>query len=129
MVDIQERIKIINGYIEQDTLPSLMLAALESRLTIEAICYDRFKQNHAYLSEKDLKDWKPKRVVEQVSNEVTPLANDEFTLSFAIGDPNQPPPKTKEDFEKQDFKVIGTQKKIDLSKANRLWQAESPLLL
>ncbi|MCE7604563.1 hypothetical protein [Vibrio fluvialis] len=129
MIDIKERVKIINSYLEQDTQPFLLLAALESRLTIEAICYDRFKQNHSYLSERDLKAWNPADVVEQVSNEVSSYANDEFTLSIAMHDPNSPMPESKEDFEKLDFKVVGKQAKINLSKAKRLWNALSNVAL
>jgi hypothetical protein len=38
---------------------SLTYAALEARLAIERICYERLKISHDYISADDLRTWKP----------------------------------------------------------------------
>lgn len=62
MLDIAKRIELINALLEQDTEQSLTYAALECRLTLEYLCYERFKlylSYLSYLSQNDLKTGSP----------------------------------------------------------------------
>ncbi|KZN15191.1 hypothetical protein OA79_03080 [Marinomonas sp. TW1] len=70
MLNIARRIEIIRSLVADNTVQSLTYAALETRLTLEGICYERFKLYYPYTSEKDLKHWKPSSVVRQVANEI-----------------------------------------------------------
>ncbi|MCR9569880.1 hypothetical protein NB524_05825 [Vibrio alginolyticus] len=125
MIDLKKRIDIINGHLDQDTEASLLLAALEARLTIESICYDRFKQNHHYMSESDLKKWNPADIVAQVANEVSSTVNEDITLRIAKHKIDYSKPKNSQNFDKENPIVIGNQSKIKLSKAKRIWNALS----
>jgi len=83
MLDIQKRIGVIERLLQEDTDQSLTYAALECRLTLEYLCYERFKLTYSYLSQDDLKNWVPKDVVKQVSEDVDDDIDKEFTLSIS----------------------------------------------
>jgi hypothetical protein len=70
MLDIPKRIALIDSLIEEDTERSLTYAALECRLALEYLCYERFKLVYSYLSPHDLKNWRPKYVVKQISDDM-----------------------------------------------------------
>ncbi|MBY8036397.1 hypothetical protein KW477_00275 [Vibrio fluvialis] len=129
MVDIKARINSIKKHLEENTETSLLLAALEARLTIEMICYDRFKQNDDYISQADLVKWNPGDIVAQVANEVSSSVNEAFTLRIARYNPGDPKPENPDDFDKQNPIVVGKQSKIKLSEAKSIWNALSRVAL
>ncbi|UTV98271.1 hypothetical protein KDW99_13465 [Marinomonas rhizomae] len=56
MQNLKEKIKIIDKLILDDTPQSLVYAALECRLAIELICYERLKVSIGKMSKNDV-DW------------------------------------------------------------------------
>ena len=70
MLNIKKRIGLIEKLSKEDTEQSLTYAALECRLTLEYLCYERFKLTYAYLSLNDLNCWQPRDVVKQVSEDI-----------------------------------------------------------
>jgi hypothetical protein len=46
MIDIREIVSVIEKLLAEDTPQSVTYAALECRLAIEKICYDRLKVNY-----------------------------------------------------------------------------------
>lgn len=129
VLDLSKKIAEIEKLLDEGSDASITYAALESRLTIEYICYERFKLFHSYLSPKDIEKWPPKHIVKQVSEDVSDIINDEVTVSVALVGEKTNELTTQDDYEKLDYKVLGTQKSVDLSKAHKLWNSLSGLAL
>lgn len=128
VLDLSRKIAEIEKLLEEGSDASVTYAALECRLTIEYICYERFKLFHSYLSPKDMERWQPKHIVKQVSD-ISDIINDEVTVSIASRGDELSELVTQEDYEKLDYKTLGTQKSVDLSKAHKLWNSLSGLAL
>lgn len=121
VLDISKRIAVINALVEEDTAQSLTYAALECRLTLEYLCYERFKLSYSYLSSDDLKNWQPKHVVKQVSEDIDENINKGFTLSISSHSLDDKLPETKEDYESLEYTLLGQQSELNLNKVHSLW--------
>jgi hypothetical protein len=129
VLDIPKRIKLISSLLEQDTEQSLTYAALESRLTLEYLCYERFRLYFSYLSESDLKNWQPKHIIRQISDEVNDNVSREFSISISGEKINDRLPETKEEFESIKYTPLGNQSELKLSKLHKLWNGVSNVAL
>ncbi|MBE3671238.1 hypothetical protein BOO25_20135 [Vibrio navarrensis] len=129
MLDLNKKIAEIESLLEEGSDASITYAALECRLTIEYICYERFKLFRSYLSPKDIEKWQPKHIVKQVSEDVSDVINHEVIISVASLDGEINELVSQEDYEKLDYKILGTQKSVNLSIAHKLWNSLSGLAL
>ncbi|WP_287603265.1 hypothetical protein [Thiothrix sp.] len=129
MLDIPKRIKLINSLLEQDTEQSLTYAALECRLTLEYLCYERFKLYFSYLSESDLKNWQPKHIIKQISDEIDENVSKEFSISVSSEKIDGRLPETKEEFESIKYTPLGTQSELKFNKLHQLWNGLSNVAL
>lgn len=129
MLDIPKRIETINSLLEQDAEQSLTYAALECRLTLEYLCYERFKLYFSYLSESDLKNWQPKHIIKQISEEIDDNISKEFSISISAEKIDGRLPDTKEEFESITYTLLGTQSELKLSKLHQLWHGVSSVAL
>ncbi|XPF93647.1 hypothetical protein ACM9HF_16720 [Colwellia sp. RE-S-Sl-9] len=129
MLNIAKRIQIIESLVLEDTAQSLTYAALESRLTIEFIFYERFKLSHSHLSSEDLKDWRPKNILKQVLEEINENVDKGFTVSISKDPILGKHPSTKEEYESIEYVPLGEQSAINLNLLNRFWQSFSGLAL
>ena len=129
MLDLKNQINVIENLIEENTIESLTYAALQCRLTIEAICYDRLKISYDFLAYDDLRKWLPRDVIKQVVAEANEMADQEFSLAFAPHKEGEKSPETVEDFEALDFISLGKQSKINANKLGSLWNALSNVAL
>lgn len=114
----------------QNTDASLTYAALECRLAIERICYERLRLAHDYISHDDLKKWQPRDIVNILIREVDDKTAETLTLSVA----KEPVPKnsakpTLEDYQAMEFLPIGTQIGFNPNRLGRLWNALANLAL
>lgn len=123
MLNIQKRIELIEKLSNEDTNQSLTYAALECRLTLEYLCYERFKLTYAYLSLNDLKNWQPRHVVKQVSEDIDSNIDKEFILSISTESTEGKSLKTKEDYESLEYVALGTQSSLNLNKVHKLWHS------
>lgn len=129
MLDIPKRVELINFLLEQDTEQSLTYAALESRLTLEYLCYERFRLYFSYLSESDLKNWQPKHIIKQISDEVDDNVSKEFSISISDEKIDGRLPETKEEFESIKYTPLGNQSELKLNKLHKLWNGVSNVAL
>ncbi|WP_028867247.1 hypothetical protein [Psychromonas arctica] len=129
MLDITKRIKFIEFLLLENTVESLTYAALEGRLTIEYLCYKRFKLSYSYISAEDLKNWQPKHVVKQISEEINENINKGFTLSISTESLSGKLPANKEEFESVNYTPIGNQSAINLNKLHSFWHGLSNVAL
>lgn len=124
MIDLKPSIERIEALVAQGTPASLTYAALECRLALERVCYDRLRQAHDYIAHDDLNGWSPGAIVKQLVADVDQNATTTMTLSISTrpADGNIRP-------EDQDYIKLGTHVGLDTKKTARLWQALSNLAL
>lgn len=129
MQNLKEKIKIIDKLILDDTPQSLVYAALECRLAIELICYERLKVSIGKMSKNDV-DWQPKKVIRQILAEENPNATEELTLSISP-EPNKETDSkpTLEEFKAKSYVKLGMQSELNINKLARYYQALSNLAL
>ncbi len=123
MLDISKRITLIDSLIEEDTDQSLTYAALECRLTLEYLCYERFKFFYSYLSTDDLKNWQPRHVVKQISDDIDENIAKGFSVSISRQSVESSPSKTREHHESLEYIHIGTQSELNLKQLHTLWHS------
>jgi len=124
MIQIQPIIDRIRALLEQDTDASVTYAALEARLALEKVCYDRLRQRHDYISHADLKAWTPRHVVKRVMEEVDENLGLTMTLSMS-----RTPARDDVKPEDEDYVEIGTEIGFKPQRIAGLWQALSNLAL
>lgn len=125
MLNIQKRIELIENLSEEGTDQSFTYAALECRLTLEYLCYERFKMTYSYLSLDDLKSWRPRDVVKQISEDIDSNIDKEFTLSISTESTEGRSLRKKEDYESLQYVALGTQSALNLNKIHKLWHGLS----
>lgn len=130
MFDIAQRISVIRSLLEVNSQAALTYAALECRLTIEQVCYDRLKISYGHISYEDLKRWQPRDVVRQVEEDANELAASGFTLSMSTTpvDSNLDG-LTQKQYEALEYIQLGEQVGLSLNKLGRLWNALSNVAL
>ena len=130
MINIAQRIGVIEALLEEASEASVTYAALECRLTIEQVCYDRLKISYEHISYDDLAKWQPNHVVKQVVDDANELAASGFTFSISAKPvPSDGHPLTREYFEAQEYVQIGSQAALDVRKLGKLWNALSRVAL
>lgn len=129
MLWLNEYINKIQSLMNEGTPESLTYAALECRLAIERVCYERLRIAHDYISHDDIRKWQPKDVVKTLIQEVDSHIASTVTLSISqdpVGD--KAGDFSQEDFEKLKYKKIGTQVGFCPKKLGKLWNACSSFL-
>ena len=122
MLWLNEHTARIERLMDDGTPESLTFAALQCRLAIELICYERLRNAHDYISADDLRRWQPSHVINQLIEEVDPHVASSFTLSVSKEPvPSDGPEPTKAAYEAQEFVEIGRQMGFDAKKLGKLW--------
>jgi hypothetical protein len=80
MVDLKAIIARIEQLVADHTPASVTYAALECRLAIEKICYERLIVAHSYIAREDLRGWRPGDVMTSLITQVDGRAASEQTL-------------------------------------------------
>ncbi|AZO61226.1 MAG: hypothetical protein E5Y51_05605 [Mesorhizobium sp.] len=130
MIDLKPSITAIEDLLRDGSEASLTYAALECRLAIERICYERLRIAHDYISHDDIKKWQPKDIVNVLIQEVD--RNAAATLTYFISRepvPEGTSPLTVKDFEKSEYIPFGTQIGFDPGELGKLWNALAKLAL
>jgi len=83
LIDLTPSISTIEKFLDENTQASLTYAALECRLAIERICYERLRIAHDYISHDDLKKWQPQDIVKTLIQEVDGGAAETRTISIS----------------------------------------------
>lgn len=130
MINLKSSISTIENLLSEKSDESLTYAALECRLAIERICYDRLRLAHDYISHDDLKKWQPRNIVNILIQEVDAKAASTFTLSISKEPcPEDSPRPTLEEYQAMEFVPIGTQVGFDPNKLGKLWNGLANLAL
>lgn len=130
MLNLNPAISKIEELVKEDTEASITYAALECRLAIERICYERLRLAHDYISHDDIKRWQPRDIVRILIQEVDSRATETFTLSISTSPiPEGVPEPTPEQYQSMEFEPVGTQIGFNPNKLGRLWNALAKLAL
>lgn len=124
MIDLKRPIERIRALLNENTDASVTYAALEARLTLEMVCYDRLRQCHDYISHNDLKRWQPNLVMNILINEVDEHAAETRTISMG-----SEPAREGVELKDEDFVEIGTVVGFDPKLIGRMWNALAGLAL
>lgn len=84
--------------------PALTYAALECRLSIGRICYDRLAKAHDYLAHAEVRRWQPSHVIRLLEEDVGPDVASTYTISIS-----REPVEENQDLTILDYVPIGTQ--------------------
>jgi len=123
MINLPPIIERIKALLSEDTDASVTYAALEARLALEKVVYDRLRQRHDYISHEELRKWQPGAVVTTLMQEVDPHIADGMTLS--IGSPASDGVKPEDDT----YVKIGTELGFNSKRIAKMWQALAKLAL
>lgn len=130
MINLKPSISTIERLLKENSDASLTYAALECRLAIEGICYERLRLAHDYISHDDLKKWQPRDIVNILIQEVDSKAASTFTLSISKEPhPEGSPAPTLEEYQAMEFVPVGTHVGFNPNKLGKLWNALANLAL
>ncbi len=124
MINLDPVIKHIDALLDEDTDQSVTYAALEARLALERVCYDRFRQRHDYISHEQLRRWQPGAVVNMLIKEVNEHLGKTLTLSISKS-PIAPGVKLEDD----EYMEVGTEIGFNPQNIAKLWNALAKLAL
>ncbi|WP_143324177.1 hypothetical protein [Caulobacter sp. X] len=119
---IKDHVERVRGLVQNGTEASLTYAALECRLALERVCYDRLRVSHAYISPEDIGRWQPRDVVNRLIQDVDPHVASSFTISIAKTPAGSVPEEDEE------YVEIGRQAGFDAKRLGRIWNALSNFL-
>lgn len=124
MINLIPVIERVQSLLDEDTERSVTYAALEARLALEKVCYDRLRQRHDYISHAQLKRWQPGGVIKTLMEQVDPHVTTTRTLKMS----KKPHQDGLEPMD-EDFVEIGTEIGFSAKKIASMWQALSKLAL
>jgi hypothetical protein len=120
MIDLHDTIDTIKRHLADGSDRVLTYAALECRLAIERICYDRLARAHDYISHEEVRRWQPHHVIKLLEADVDPHVASTYTLSISTQ-----PVVEGEDLTTKDYVPVGTQQGFDGARLAKLWNALS----
>ncbi len=121
MIQLAPIIARVQALLGEDTEQSVTYAALEARLAIEKVCYDRLRQRHDYISHADLRGWNPGYIVNTLMAEVDPDLTQTMTLMIGKNSDVKP--------EDDDYVEVGTEIGFDAALLSKQWNALAKLAL
>jgi len=130
MIWLNPYVELIEGHLEAGTPARITYAALECRLALERVCYERLRISYDYVSQSDLAyRWTPKQVIQFLEAEANDLVAKGFTLSIGK-EPleDSTGPVGREDFKDVEWLHVGKQVGFDAKALGRHWQALSSFL-
>lgn len=118
MLDLSPIIERISALLAQGTDASVTYAALEARLALENVAYDRLRHRHDYISHAQLKRWQPGNILTTLLTEVDDATTSTVTLKI-----------TAQPVDKADGIEIGSELGFDAKRLAGMWQALANLAL
>ncbi|RZF65779.1 hypothetical protein EWE75_03730 [Sphingomonas populi] len=116
MIDLRDTIANIKTHMTDGSARAMTYAALECRLAIERICYDRLARAHDYISHEEIRRWPPRHVIKVLEEDVDPHVASTYTISMA-----RHPPAEGDDLSTLEYVPLGTQQGFDGRLITKLW--------
>jgi hypothetical protein len=109
---IRPHLETARKLVQNGDHPSLTYAALELRLGIELMCYEKLRMRLGYVSVDEIRAWRPADVLDALAEVADPHVTQEAVLYVADeGSQNQP----------ATWQKIAEQRKIDPRRLRRIW--------
>lgn len=124
MINLAPIIERIRALLAEDTEASVTYAALEARLALEKVCYDRLRQCHDYISHSQLSRWQPGQVVKTLVQEVDQHATTTRTVMIS-----RKPARADVRPEDDEYVPLGTEIGFSPKKIEKMWNALAKLAL
>jgi len=123
LLNLPTIIERINALLAQGTDASVTYAALEARLALENVAYDRLRRRHDYISHAQLKRWQPGQILATLLTEVDDATTSTVALrmSAKLFD--------EADGTERDGIEIGIEVGFSAKKLAGMWQALANLAL
>lgn len=125
---LKANIDSVNTLLQQETQESLTYAALECRLALELVCYERLRTSYDFIPLKELRRWQPRYVIETLIAEANETVATDFTLSISTKPVDSDVNLSAEDFQNFDYVEVGRQVGFDPKYVGKLWNALSSFL-
>lgn len=125
---LKTNIERISKLRAESSKESLTYAALECRLAIERVCYERLSLAHDYISHDDIRRWQPKDIVNILIQEVDSTIASSYTFSIGKEPISKEGDRTQEECEAIEYVQVGSQVGFDPKKMGELWHAVSSFL-
>lgn len=124
MIQLQPIIARIRALLDNDTEASVTYAALEARLALEKVCYDRLRQRHDYISHDQLRKWQPNAVINTLIKQVDADLGQTLTLSVGMS-----PLEANVRPEDDEYLPVGTEVGFNVKRITKMWNALAKLAL
>jgi hypothetical protein len=124
MIDYARIIERIDALLAEDTDASVTYAALEARMALEKVVYERLRQRHEYISHEQLKKWQPGAVINQIITDVDMHVTQTRTLRMAKQSAEGIPAAADDEWVE-----LGTEVGFNAKNVAKMWQALAKLAL
>lgn len=121
MIDIKKKISVIEGLLDDKDPCKIRYAALECRLSIEEVCYDRLRLAHKYIPLDKVKDWQPPKLLKFLFRELEPSILGGSKLSISRTPQNGVQELSREDYEAIDWVEVGEQPLLNIKRISKLY--------
>jgi hypothetical protein len=122
MIDIADRLKIIEQLVQDGDINRLRYAALECRLALEEICYERLRIAHKYIPIERVRSWQPPKLLKFLSEELETSILGGSKISISAKPVDGLKELKREDYEAMEWLDIGQQSLLDVKKISKLYQ-------
>lgn len=122
MIYLRDTIATIKTHLDDGGPQSLCYAALECRLTLERICYERLRNAHDYIGHEEIRRWPPHHVIKLLIEDVDPEIASTLTISISDRPVDDAVPYDPESY---NYVPLGTQIGFDGATISKLWNALS----
>lgn len=121
MIDIGKKIALIQSLIDKGSESHIRYAALECRLAIEEICYERLRIAHKYIPLDKVRIWQPPKLLKFLFEEVEPSLLGGSKLSISAEPTDSLKELKREDYEAMEWVELGEQATLNLPKFSKLY--------
>lgn len=121
MIDIAKKIAIIQKLVGEGSENHIRYAALECRLAIEEICYERLRLAHKYIPLDKIRSWQPPKLLKFLFEEVEPSLLGGSKISISTEPTDSLKELKREDFEAMEWVELGEQATLNLRKISELY--------
>jgi len=121
MIDLKRKICKITTLLESEDPHQLRYAALECRLAIEEICYERLRLAHKYIPIEKIRSWQPPKLLRFLFEEVEPSLLGGSKLSISKEPTDGLKELSREDYEGMEWVELGEQSTLNLKTISTLY--------
>jgi hypothetical protein len=121
MIDVKNKIDTIRKLLNEGDHHQIRYAALECRLALEKICYERLRLAHKYIPLEKVREWQPPMLLKFLVREVEPSLLGGARISISRTPIEKIGELSREDYEAIDYVELGEQAFLNIAKISKLY--------